>query len=243
MAASPQAAAGVSADASTSGTTNGTPSACRLLECEVLQPGGEEAVARRTGSRRSAEKTWMSPVHPSRSSRCGQSVGRRGSCRACPRRRSRAAGSTGACEESNQPVRVHVGVDDDGGDVGRVEFAGPALDLGVPEPVERELRLPRLDPVARQGVAVGGLRVPQRAHAELAVLEHFGVAQHDRVALAAGDADAQAAHEVLPEVEHRAAARGGDDLGDGDLLGGPHGRCGPRDRRQRLGGVGPGVEP
>ena len=49
---------------------------------------------------------------------------------------------TRSSEQENQPVRSHVAVYHDGTDRGQVELAGPALDLGVAEAVEGELRLP-----------------------------------------------------------------------------------------------------
>ena len=52
----------------------------------------------------------------------------------------------------------HVGVHDECGDVVGRQLARPAGDLGEPEPVEREPRVPGLGPVAAQRVAVGGDR-------------------------------------------------------------------------------------
>ncbi len=103
----------------------------------------------------------------------------------------------------NVPGAFHVGVQHDGDEVGRVERAGPAADLDVAEAVERERRLVRLRPVTAQRVAVGGLGVAQRAVRRLTVLEHLGVTEGDDRAGVAVDREADAADEVLTEVEHR----------------------------------------
>ena len=102
-AASPHAAAG-RAMPMTSGTTNGTvPSAA----CSSARSRSHESRNPRTSYRKAAvgAKTWMSPVQPKRSSRCGQSVGiettlpRRLhttlSCRRC----------SNGCDVRNEPVR------------------------------------------------------------------------------------------------------------------------------------------
>ena len=59
------------------------------------------------------------------------------------------------------------------------EVAGPALDLGVAEAVEGELRLPGLQGPAPQGVAVGRRGGAEWPGAELAVLQHLGVPERD----------------------------------------------------------------
>ena len=77
--------------------------------------------------------------------------------------------------------RLHVRVADDGLDRAGVELAGPAVDPGVLEPVDRELRLVALLLATGQDVAVGRRRGAQEPRGELAVLEHLGVAHGDRV--------------------------------------------------------------
>ena len=105
-----------------------------------------------------------------------------------------------------------VGADDDGLDVvgPQVRRAG---DLGVAEAVEGEARLQHLLAAPGQRVGVGRLGGAQRADAELAVLEHLGVAERDLVARrAAADPQPDPADEVLPEVDERRAGRRRADL-------------------------------
>ena len=135
-----------------------------------------------------------------------------------PRPRSRAAGRPGV--RAGEPAgALHVGVDHLGADRGRVELARPALDLGVAEAVEGELRLPGDRAVRRRRVSVSvAFAGPQRPGAELVVLQHLGVPQGDHGAGRPVDGQPQPADEVLAEVEHRPAGRGGDHLLDGQLL-------------------------
>src|SRR5699024_11501623 len=113
----------------------------------------------------------MSPVHPRRSSRCGQSVG---TARKLPRWDQielLISWFTPSWEDSNQPVRGDVRMHHDGFDVLGGELPGPPGDLRVAEPVEGEGRLEELSGgVPGQGDRVGGLRGAQRAGAQLLVL-------------------------------------------------------------------------
>ena len=136
---------------------------------------------------------------------------------------------------------LHVGVDHLGGDGGGVEGTRPAVDLGVPEAVEGELRLPGDRTVPGQGEGVGRLGQPERSGAELVVLQHLGVPQGDHGAGRAVDGQSQPAHQVLAEVQHRPSGRGGDHLLDGQLLDPADDRRGPRARGgDRFGGDGRG---
>ncbi len=90
----------------------------------------------------------------------------------------------------------------------RVEVAGPAVDLGVAEAVEREPRLPALPRLrARERVGVRRARRAQGTGVELTVLQHLRGADRDDGAAFTPDADADAPDEVLTEVED--AAPGG----------------------------------
>ena len=119
---------------------------------------------------------------------------------------------------------------DDRPDVLGVELARPAVDLDIAEAVEGEARLPRLVVTAAQRVAVRGRRVAQRAGAELAVLEDFGVTQRDRRAgRSPRTRDAQPADEVLAEVDDRPAARRCRDRNRRDFLDAANRRTVPAD--------------
>ena len=65
---------------------------------------------------------------------------------------------------------------------------------------------------------VGRGRLAQRPGAQLAVLEHLGVAEHDLGAGGPGHAQPEPAHEVLPEVEDGLARGRRDHLDDGELF-------------------------
>ena len=95
---------------------------------------------------------------------------------------------------------LQVGGDDDGDQGVRGQLAGPSGDLGVAEAVEREGRLEEVLPAA-QDQLVGGLRAAQRADAELAVLQHLGVAQRDGLAALTAHRELQPANEILTEVD------------------------------------------
>ena len=117
---------------------------------------------------------------------------------------------------------LHVGVQDLRDDVGRVELAGPAGDLGVAEAVEREPGRPLLDAVAGERVGVGGPRAAQRAGGQLTVLEDLGVAECDDGAGLAADPDPEAADEILAEVQDGRARGAGQDLGHRQPLDAAH---------------------
>ena len=151
-------------------------------------------------------KTARSPVQPSRSSRCGQSVG---TLRKLPLH----APHDVAVQLVQQRIRAReradrrdVGSDDDRGERRRIELARPAGDLRVPEAVEGERRFEDVV-AAAEDEAVGRLGAAQRARAELIVLEHLGVPQDDLGACRSGDSHAHEADEVLPEVDEGLAGR------------------------------------
>ena len=110
-------------------------------------------------------KTWRSPVQPSRSSRCGQSVG---TSTKLPRVLHTTLSwnlLSSALEQSNHPVRAHVGVADDGAERVGLERAWPAGHFGVSEAVHGEGRLVGLRAVTGEDVRVGGEGVAQRSRA------------------------------------------------------------------------------
>ena len=111
----------------------------------------------RRGSWAVGENTWMSPVQPSRSSRCGQSVGTSRKLPRIPQTTFSWNRLSSSCEDSNQPVRRRSRADDDGVDVGRLQVVD-TVDLGVPEAVEREPRLEHLVAGASEQVGVRRLR-------------------------------------------------------------------------------------
>ena len=125
------------------------------------------------------EKTWMSPVQPRRSSRCGQSVGR-------SRKLPRMLQTTFSCsrlisgsEHSNQPVRAISEWQTTARTSVWPQLARPAVDLRIAEAVEGEARLPGFFPSAAQDIVVGSPGCAQRADAQLAVFQHLGMAQGD----------------------------------------------------------------
>ena len=123
-----------------------------------------------------------SPVQPSRSSRCGQSVGTETKLSRCDQKTFEWNWSRASCEERNElrgarslEIAIARGRDDLGAD-----------DIGVAEAVEREDGLEHVLAVAVERVDVGRLGAAQRGGVQVARrLEHLGVADGDRVARAA----------------------------------------------------------
>ena len=157
----------------------------------------------------------MSPVHPSRSSRCGTVGGDVEEVAAQPPDRVAVQLVEQVVGALEVPGAAQLGVHDDrlervGGQLaGRL--GGPAGDLGVAEAVEG---LGRLEEVvaAAEHEPVGRVRGAQGPDAELAVLEDLGVAQGDLLTGLAADGEAQPADEVLAEVDQRPPGRRGPDL-------------------------------
>ena len=126
-----------------------------LLEREVPQPARARTPRRRTACEPVGANAWASPVQPSRSSRCGQSVGHGHEVVALrpddvlvePVQRRRR-------EHSNVAASRRVAADRD--ELG-VEELGVGLDLRVPEAVERERRLEDDRLVVGEDVGVGRL--------------------------------------------------------------------------------------
>lgn len=106
--------------------------------------------------------------------------------------------------ESSRPR--HLRMDHDGLEVSRAELAGPPVDLGVAETVEREGGLERVDPT-RENKLIGRLRVAERPDAQLAVLEDLCVTDADDVPAGALHPKPEPAHEVLPEVHENTTRR------------------------------------
>ena len=180
-AASPHAAAGSTGKASSiHGTYAGTVPQLALLGGEVLQPRGEEAPAVVEERRRRCEHLDVAgPAEPLVALRA---VGRQVDEVA-------AHAPADVLVEPVEPVvraveragRRHVAVTDDGLDRVRGQLSRPAVDLDVPEPVDRERRLVRLDVTAGEDVRVGRRGLAQRPGRQLAVLEHLGVAERHLV--------------------------------------------------------------
>ena len=151
--------------------------------------------------RRGGEELTTSPVQPSRSSRCGQSVGMLTKLRArapCDVRlqlhehRVGAGERAGRAQGRAERLPAHLG---------RVELV-EAGDLDVAEAVVGEARLEHLDAVSaqRELVALGG--AAQVLGVERAVgVEHLAVAQHDVVARCAAGLEAHHTRRVLAEVD------------------------------------------
>ena len=164
----------------------------------------------------------MSPVHPSRSSRWGQSLG---TSRKLPRRPQTVLACSWlsrSSEHAKWPVRRRSECTTTASRESAVRVAGPAADLRVAEPVERLGRLEEVVAPAEHE-PVGGLGGPQRADAQLAVLEHLRVPQRDLVARLAAHREAQPADQVLPEVDQRPSRRRGPDLDRAPALVTDHG--------------------
>src|SRR4051812_47344631 len=132
---------------------------------------------------------------------------------------------------------------DDGLDVILPQFTGPAVDLRVAKAVEGEAWLPHFDAVAAERIAVGRRGLPQRTDAQLAVLEDLRVPQGDRLAALPADADAEPAHEVLPEVDDRLPRRRLHDRHRRHQLRPAHGRPRRRDERRQVAVDGPDAAP
>ena len=124
-----------------------------------------------------AANAWASPVQPSRSSRCGQSVGTETKLSRCDQTTFSWSRSSTGCEHAKSPRR---GVSLLIATIAASRISRGRLDLGVAEAVERERGLQRDRPVVGEDVRVGRLGRPQRARVERAVrLEHLGVADGD----------------------------------------------------------------
>ena len=91
-------------------------------------------------------------------------------------------------------------------DVGGRQLAGPARDLGVAEPVEREPRLPPPVLVPGEDHDVGGPGSAQRPGSQLACVEHLGMADGDlRPGVGVRKAKAHPPDHVDPEVDQQGA--------------------------------------
>ena len=160
----------------TSGTTYGTTRRhARLLGREVEQPvvheiGDVELVAA------AGMKAAMSPVQPSRSSRCGQSVGTSRKLPIGPQTTLRCNWLSSSSESKVRSGAARSGrrrrTDH------RRPALGPALDLGVAEAMEGEGRLERSRSPLKMNRSVA-FAARSGADAEFAVLEHLRVAQGD----------------------------------------------------------------
>src|SRR3954449_2331326 len=114
----------------------------------------------------------MSPVQPSRSSRCGQSVGTSRKLPFCPHTELLTSWFTPAWEHWNQPTRFMSECTTTASRSSGGQLAGEAGDLGVAEAVECEGRFKGVVS-AGQDEGVGGLGGPQRAGAQFVVFEHL----------------------------------------------------------------------
>ena len=100
---------------------------------------------------------------------------------------------------------LQIGVADHRADPVGSKFSWPAVHFGVAEAMDGEARLPGFRSATPQRVAIRSLGGPQRAHAQLAVLQHLGMAQRDGGALLTLHCDPQATNDVLAEVNQCAA--------------------------------------
>src|SRR5436190_20899524 len=98
---------------------------------------------------------------------------------------------------------LQVRVENNGANVLWQQLAGPAIHFGVAKAMECEVRLPRFDPATPQSVAVGGLRGPERARGQFAILQDLRVAQRDGLPGLSLNGYAEPAHKVLSEVNER----------------------------------------
>ena len=155
-------------------------------------------------------KTWMSPVQPSRSSRCGQSVGRSRKLPRMPQTTFSCSRFSSGSEHSNQPVRSMSRVARR-----RATTSAASSSPGHPstsayrKPWNVKRGLPRLVAGAGEHVAVGRRaparsgRVPSSPSSSTSAWR-----SDDVLPRAPRDPDPQPAHQVLPEVEHGAARTG-----------------------------------
>jgi hypothetical protein len=157
----------------------GPHAAPRRRACAARRPGRPATIAgsrwRRTGTPPSARRPADRPSSPDARRAAGSRWARPGNCRACSRHIfvQPVEQRVGALEPAGA---LHVRVHHDRHDVRRAQFAGPAAHLGVAEAVKGEARLPAFD-ARRAGCSGRWLRPAQRARAQLAVLQHLGVAQ------------------------------------------------------------------
>ena len=158
-------------------------------------------------------KTWASASQPSRSSRCGQSVGTERKLPRWPHVTLRQSWLTRSLEHSNRPVH---GVSECTTRPTSVRRLGRPVHLDVAEAVEGEARLEHLAAAAAQDV---GLLRPRRAQVgqvqRAVLLEHLGEAQPHRRAALALDLQPHPADHVLAEVDDMDPGRA---LGDRDRL-------------------------
>ena len=173
--------------------------------------------------------TCRSPVQPSRSSRCGQSVGTSTKLPRIPHTTFSCSRLTSSCRARERAGALEVRMDHDRSEVRRVGIdRRPPVDLDVPESVERERRLPRLGVAAPQDVPVGGTSVAQRADTELTALEDLGVTKRQHGAGLPLHREPHPAHQVLTEVQHGPPRRCDDHVLHGQFSRPPHGWTLPR---------------
>ncbi len=125
-----------------------------------------------------------------------------------------------ALEPAGSP---HVRVVDPGGHHVGGQVRRPAADFGVAEAVEGEAWFPGERGPAGEDQGVGGVGLAQRPCGEFALLQDLGVPEGDGGVGRAVEGDAEAADEVLAEVEQVAVAAGAGHLDRCDLLGAAHG--------------------
>ena len=168
-------------------------------------PGASSArtTPRRAAWSRSPTKACASPVQPSRSSRCGQSVG-------TDTKLSRCDQATFSCSRFSA-ASPHSNVERSGASlliatISASRSSAVRLDLGVLEPVERERRLEDRHGIVREHPRVGRSRAPQRAQVERPVrLQDLGVPDRDDGPPRPANGETDIARDVLPAVEQRPA--------------------------------------
>ena len=197
------------------GTARSRHHAVGSSSCSTARSASQDAACPRCrrGRPPSARRPARSPVQPSRSSRCGQSVGTSTKLPRMPQTTFSCSRSTSGSEQANVPVGAGRCGSTTASRSSVVELARPAGDLGVAEAVEGEPRLPASrsvavehDDVGRRGLAQR--RVPSSPSSSTSACRSV-------ISVPAGppgSRDPQPADQVLPEVDERLAGRRRRDL-------------------------------
>ena len=179
-------------------------------------------------------KTCRSPVQPSRSSRCGQSVGRSTKLPRMPQTTFSCSRSTSASEQVKVPVRRRSVWTTTASRASAVSSPGQPVTSAYRKPWKVNRGSHVRGPFPSSTITSVASACAQRPHAELAVLEHLGVPDGDLGAgRPVGQGEADPADQVLAEVDQRLARRRGRDLLHRDRLGPPHRRAGRGDEGGR----------
>ena len=171
--------------------------------------------------------TWTSPVHPIRSSRCGQSVGTERKLPRIDQTTFSWSRFSRSCDESNHPVRRM--------SLWRTTARTASGSRSPGQPVISAYLNPWKVPIGSsvcappsedEAVRRGGSA--QRPRAQLAVLDDLRVTDDDLGAGGSCHGESETADEVLPEVDPVRACRHPVDADRGDLFDPSHGLEGAR---------------